>query len=94
MLMANPPKAGTMLPKTRSILPKNSRFVRNGTPPWESPDLAVDIETCVAPAEDLLDGGKADELFLKLQGKDLMDEDLLDGLVMETIDSVENLIRA
>ena len=28
-----------------------------------SPDLAVNVETCVAPAEDLLHKGKADELF-------------------------------
>jgi hypothetical protein len=37
-----------------------------------SPDLAVDVETCVAPAEDLLHQGKADELFPEQQGEDLV----------------------
>ncbi|MDH4220920.1 MAG: hypothetical protein OEW23_19350 [Candidatus Aminicenantes bacterium] len=32
-----------------------------------SSDLAVDVETCVASEEDLLDNGKADELFPKKQ---------------------------
>ena len=43
-------------------------------------DLAVDRETCVAPAENLLQ-----------QGKDLVGEDFLDKLVMETTDMVEGI---
>jgi len=31
-----------------------------------SPDLAVDVETCMAPAEDFIDQGRADELFLSI----------------------------
>jgi hypothetical protein len=34
-----------------------------------SPDLAVDIETCVAPPEDFPHQGKTDELFPQKQGK-------------------------
>jgi len=32
----------------------------------------VDVETCVAPAEDFLHKGKADEIFPEKQGEDLM----------------------
>ena len=53
----------------------------------------MDIETCVAPVEDLLHKGEADELFQEKQGEDLMGEDLLDDLVMETTDTVEDAIR-
>ncbi len=53
----------------------------------------MDIETCVAPAEDLLDQGKADELFPEQQREDLMGEDFLDDLVMETRDTVKSTIR-
>ncbi|NOR22471.1 MAG: hypothetical protein GQ476_07300 [Candidatus Aminicenantes bacterium] len=35
---------------------------------------------------------KPDELLPKQQGKDLMSEDFLDKLVMETTDTVENTI--
>ncbi len=48
-----------------------------------SPDLTVDIETCVVPGEDLLDQRKADELFPKQQRKDLMGEKIADGAIME-----------
>ena len=58
-----------------------------------SPDLAVDVETCVAPAEDLLHQGKADELFPEKQREDLVGEDFLDNLVMETTDTMESAIR-
>jgi hypothetical protein len=58
-----------------------------------SPDLTVDVETCVAPAEDFLDKGKADKLFPKQQGKDLVGEDFLDNLVMETTETMESAIR-
>ena len=58
-----------------------------------SSDLAVDVETSVAPAEDLLDKGKADELFPDKQREDLVGEDLLDNLVMETTDTVKSTIR-
>ncbi|MDH5707215.1 MAG: hypothetical protein OEZ45_14485 [Candidatus Aminicenantes bacterium] len=37
-----------------------------------SSDLAVYVESCVAPGEDFLDKGKADELFPNQQGEDLM----------------------
>ena len=57
------------------------------------PDLAVDIETRVAPAKDFLDKRKADELFPEKQGKNLMGEDFLDGLVMEATDAVKITIR-
>jgi len=57
------------------------------------PDLTVDVETCVAPAENLLDKGKADELFPDKQREDLVGEDLLDKRVMETTDTVEGTIR-
>jgi len=53
----------------------------------------VDVETCVAPGEDFLDKGKADELFPEKQREDLMGEDFLDNLVMETTDTVEGTIR-
>jgi hypothetical protein len=58
-----------------------------------SPDLAVDVETCVAPAEDLLHQGKPDELFPKQQGEDLMSEDFLNDLVMKTANAMESTIR-
>jgi hypothetical protein len=38
----------------------------------------VDVETCVAPAENFLHQRKADELFPEQQGEDLMGEDFLD----------------
>jgi len=41
------------------------------------PDLAVDVETCMAPKENLLHQGKADELFPEQQGEDLMGENLI-----------------
>jgi len=44
------------------------------------------------PAEDLLDKGKADELFPQQQGEDLMGKDLLDELVMEAGDRVKDVI--
>lgn len=47
-----------------------------------SSDLAVDVETCMAPAENLLYEGKSDELFPEKQGEDLAGEDFLDDLVM------------
>jgi len=56
------------------------------------PDLAVDIETRVAPVEDLLHQGKADELFPEKQGEDLVGEDFLDNLVMEARDMVKNCV--
>jgi len=34
-------------------------------------DLAVDVETCMAPKENLLHQGKAGELFPEQQGEDL-----------------------
>jgi len=55
--------------------------------------LAVNIEACVAPAEDLLHKGKADELFPEKQREDLMGKDFLDSLVMETTDTMESTIR-
>jgi len=57
------------------------------------PDLAMNIETCVAPAEDLLDKGKADELSPEKQREDLVGEYFLDNLVMETTDTMESTIR-
>ena len=42
-----------------------------------SPDLAVDVEACVAPGENLLHKGKADELFPEKQREDLMGENLI-----------------
>jgi len=53
----------------------------------------VDVETCVAPAENFLDKRKTYELFPKQQGEDLMGEDFLDNLVMETTDTVDSAIR-
>jgi len=58
-----------------------------------SPDLTVDIETCVAPTEDLLHQGKPDELFPQQQGEDLVAEDFLNELVMEVGDMVKSTIR-
>ena len=49
-----------------------------------SSDLTMDVETCVAPAEDLLHQGKADELFPQQHGEDLAGEDLLDNFIMST----------
>ena len=54
-----------------------------------SPDLAVDVETCVALVEDLLDQGKADEFFPQKQGENLRGEDFLDHLVMVARDKEE-----
>jgi hypothetical protein len=42
----------------------------------------MDVETCVAPAEDLLHQGKPDELFPQQHGEDLAGEDLLDNFIM------------
>jgi hypothetical protein len=56
------------------------------------PDLAVDVETCVALVEDLLDQEKADEFFPQKQGENLMGEDFLDHLVMVARDTVESAI--
>jgi hypothetical protein len=53
----------------------------------------VDIEACVAPVEDFLDQGKADELFPQQQREDLVGEDSLDNLVTETTDMVKSTIR-
>lgn len=53
----------------------------------------MNVETCVAPAENFLHIGKADELFPEKQGEDLVGEDFLDNLVMETTDSVKSTIR-
>ncbi len=47
----------------------------------------------MAPAEDFLDKGKADKLFSKQQGKDLVGEDFLDNLIMETTETMESAIR-
>jgi hypothetical protein len=57
------------------------------------PDLAVDIETSMAPVEDLLHQRKSDEFFPQKQGEDLMGEDFLKCLIMETGDMVKNTIR-
>jgi hypothetical protein len=58
-----------------------------------SPDLAVDVEACVAPVMDLPHQGDPDKLFPQQQGEDLMGEDLLDNLVMETRDTAKRTIR-
>ena len=39
----------------------------------------MNVETCVAPAENFLHIGKADELFPEKQGEDLVGEDFLDS---------------
>jgi len=39
-----------------------------------SPDLTVDIGTCVAPAENLLDKSKPGEFFPEKQGEDIVGE--------------------
>jgi len=57
------------------------------------PDFAVDVEACMAPVEDLLHQRKADELFPQEHGEDLMGEDFLDDLVMETTDMVKSTIQ-
>ena len=54
----------------------------------------MDVETCVAPAEDLLHQRKADELFPEKQREDLVGEDFLDNLVMETTNMMESAIRS
>ncbi len=46
-------------------------------------DLAVDVETCMSPAENLLDQGKPDELFLKQEREDLSSEESLDEVIVE-----------
>ena len=53
----------------------------------------MDVETCVAPAEDLLHQGRPDELFPQQQGEDLMGEDFLDDIVRKTTDMVKITIR-
>ena len=58
-----------------------------------SPDLTVDVETCVAPAEDLPHQRKGNELFPEKHGEDLVGEDFLDNLVMEARDMVKSTIR-
>ncbi len=47
----------------------------------------------MAPAEDLLYEGQPDKLFPEKQGEDLMSEDFLDKLIMETTDMVKSTIR-
>jgi hypothetical protein len=54
----------------------------------------VDVETRMAPVEDLLHQGKTYELFPKHQGEDLVGEESLDELVVETTDTVKSAIRA
>jgi hypothetical protein len=58
-----------------------------------SPDFAVDVETCMAPVEDLSHQRKPDEHFPQKQREDHMGEDLLDNLVVETTDMVKNTVR-
>jgi hypothetical protein len=53
----------------------------------------VNVETCVVPVEDFLHQGKADELFLQQQREDLVGEDFLDDLIVETRDAVKSAIR-
>jgi len=47
----------------------------------------------MAPVEDLLHQRKTDELFPQQQGENLVGEDLLENLVMETADMVKGTIR-
>jgi hypothetical protein len=47
----------------------------------------------MAPAEDLLHKGKADELFPQQKGEDLMSEKIAESAVMEAGDTVECTIR-
>jgi len=51
---------------------------------WMHPDLNIDVVTCVASAESLLAKGKTDKLFLEKQREDLLGEESLECLVMET----------
>ncbi len=53
----------------------------------------MNVETCVAPAENLLDKGKSDELFPKQKREDLSGEESLDEVIMEAGDTVESAIR-
>jgi len=46
----------------------------------------------VAPAENLLDQGKPDELFLKQEREDLSGEESLDEVIMETTDAMEGTV--
>jgi hypothetical protein len=47
----------------------------------------------VGPAEDFLDKGKADELFLKKQGKSFVGEEIADDGIVETRVTVEGAIQ-
>lgn len=58
-----------------------------------SDHLCPAFETGVAPAENFLHKRKPDELFPKQQREDLVGEDFLDNLVMETTDTVKSAIR-
>jgi hypothetical protein len=58
-----------------------------------SPDFTVDIETSMAPVEDLLYQRESDEFFPQKQGENLMGEDFLECLVMEAKDAMEDTIR-
>jgi len=42
------------------------------------PDLAVDVEACVVPVEDLPHQGKSDELFPEKQGEDILHKNYKD----------------
>ena len=57
-----------------------------------SPDFTVDIETSMAPVEDLLYQRESDEFFPQKQGENLMGEDFLDHLVMVAGDTEESAI--
>jgi len=57
-----------------------------------SPDLAVDVETSVAPVEDIPQQGKPDKFFPQQQGEDLVGKNLLDGLVREAGAMMKNTI--
>lgn len=59
-----------------------------------SPDLTVDVETYVAPADNLLDKWKADELFSNQQGEDLMGEESLDTLIEEAGDLMKTALSS
>ena len=58
-----------------------------------SSDLAVDVKTCVAPAENFLNQRETDEFFPDNQREDLMGEDFLNKLILETADTVKSTIR-
>ena len=47
----------------------------------------------MAPTEDFPHQSKADELLPQQQGEDLMGEDFLDNLVLETGEAVKSAIR-